>query len=107
MKFTTVRQVCDALHWNRHRIGHTPLLSAEAADGGFGRIYFLTVHLEGPRPSWTGGPGRINILNGQWRDGAMSRRELLAWANENMDATPWQASRNDRGALSRDLVPAS
>jgi hypothetical protein len=79
--FTTVKQVKAALHRNREILGRTPILTAHNADGEYGRIYQVLVC------TGEGDDVRIEwILKGQWANGAMDRRELLAWANQTLTA---------------------
>jgi hypothetical protein len=79
--FTSVKQVKAALWRNREILGRTPMLNAEQVDGGCGRIYQVWATRE-----IGGNLCRGNILQGDWRDGAMSRRDLLAWANQTLTA---------------------
>ena len=78
--FTTVKQVKAALHRNREILGRTPVLTAHNADRG-SRIYQVIVC------TGEGADTRVQwILKGQWVNGAMDRRELLAWANQTLAA---------------------
>ena len=93
-RFRTVKQVQQALYRNRHRIsnGSCAVLCAEQADGGFGRLYKLHVRSYGPLTlRWVTIHGSRwpieNAFSGisNWVQGGLDKKELLAWANENLD----------------------
>jgi hypothetical protein len=93
-RFRTVKQVKAALYRNRHLIsnGSCAVLCAEQADGGFGRLYKLHIRAYGPLTprhfmvhghNWS----FINAFEvfSNWVQGGLDKKELLAWANENLD----------------------
>ena len=87
MKFTTVKQVKEAL-WTQRQLlidkytdglGRLPHLYAETMDGNHGRIYHLSIPITGH--------GRLRIVRpfeefSGWIQGGLPKRELLDWANE-------------------------
>ena len=90
MKFTTVKQVKEAL-WTQRQLlidkytngqGRLPGLYAETMDGNHGRIYHLAIPITGQ--------GRLRIVRpfeefSTWIQGGLPKAELLAWANETLD----------------------
>ena len=90
MKFTTVKQVKEAL-WTQRQLlidkytdgqGRLPALYAETMDGNYGRIYHLAIPITGQ--------GRLQIVRpfeefSTWIQGGLPKAELLAWANKTLD----------------------
>lgn len=94
MRFKTVKQVQQALWRNRHRIsnGFLPVLHAETADGNHGRLYFIYLRSYGPQTArrvaihghrWPYENAFASIS--KWMQGGLDRKELLEWANLNLD----------------------
>ena len=90
MKFTTVKQVKEAL-WTQRQLlidkytdglGRLPFLYAETMDGNHGRIYHLSIAITGHGPLRIARP--FEEFSG-WIQGGLPKAELLAWANETLE----------------------
>ena len=90
MKFTTVKQVKEAL-WTQRQLlidkytngqGDFPDMYAEPMDGNRGRIYHLTIPVK--RDNGTYYFVRPFQEFTTWIQGGLPKAELLAWANETL-----------------------
>jgi hypothetical protein len=88
MKFTTVKQVKEAL-WTQRQLlidkytegqGRLPSIYAETMDGNHGRIYHLTIAVKNADGTYTFAHPFEEFTT--WIQGGLPKCELLDWANE-------------------------
>jgi hypothetical protein len=91
MKFTTVKQVKEALRTQRQLLidkytdgqGRLPFIYAETMDGNHGRIYHLTIPVKLADGTYTFARPFEEFTN--WIQGGLPKAELLNWANETFN----------------------
>lgn len=96
LRYETIKQVERAIWRHRHLLGVHPILTANVADGNHGRLYHLTVSLQGPvapRYAKYGTTiGCVDLFKNHpeaWCQGGIDRKTLLKWANETLPARPY------------------